>query len=97
VLEAVRWPCAIRASPGVSRPNPLREDRGKWPTAAGAFSTATEAPLLPADQQRATGIVQPWTMTRLERCTPLTSVTRAAWTRGSLLHPKSSLKENPAQ
>jgi len=45
----------------------------------------------------ATGIVQPWTMTRLERCTPLTSATRAAWTRGPLLHPKSSLKENPAQ
>lgn len=54
VLEAVRWPCAIRASPGVSRPNPLREDRGRRSTAAGAFSTTT-APLLPADQQRGNG------------------------------------------
>lgn len=55
VLEAVRWLCAICASPGVSRPNPLREDRGRRSTAAGAFGTTTAAPLLLVDQQRGNG------------------------------------------
>jgi len=51
--------------------------------------------LLLTDQQRGNG--NRATVNKLERCTPLTSATRAACTRGPLLHPKSSLKENPAQ
>ena len=47
----------------------------------------------PADQQRGNGSRAP--ANRLERCTPLTSATRAESARGLLLHPKSSLKRIP--
>jgi len=94
VVKACLKPSAGRAyrasARGVSRPNPLREDQRWRPAIAKAIRLAQ-----PADQQRGNG--NRATANRLERCTPLTSATRAGLARGPLLHPKSSLKENPAQ
>jgi len=81
---------AARASLAQTRFEKIGE--GGWPSqgrCAFAFRHSS-------DQQRGNG--NRATANKLERCTPLISATRAVLTtRGPLLHPKSSFKENPAQ